>query len=440
MLKHSGSLLNKTVTTLVQQGHTDITQTKRLLCEVLPGRLSLRFTYCLLILFALTLPTACGANDDQTEPATLKPQPAVALLPTAVPTVTSTSSSTPRVTPTLESPSLIPTATHTLVAEPTVPFDKIAESPLATSLPTIALIDMLSRTIVVTATNFVTTAELSPTSAITITDGPHPAPPIAAQPVLGPQPTLTPTQQVFVTTTLAELQPDGTPRTAHIPILMYHYVSIPPVDADLYRRDLSVPPELFAAHLDRMIAEGYTTITLYDLTAHLLQGAPLPAKPVLLTFDDGYRDNYENAYPLLHQRQMEATFFIVIDFIDRERPEYLTWDMVREMYAGGMSIEVHGVDHSSLRNRSQADLEFQALRSYETIRDRIGVRPYFLSYPAGEYDTATIEIFRSANYWAAVTTVQGATHSSDKLFELQRVRIRNTTTPDELIRLLQLDW
>ena len=137
---------------------------------------------------------------------------------------------------------------------------------------------------------------------------------------------------------------------------------------------------------------------------------------------------------------MMATFFVVIDFINNERPEYLTWDMVREMYAGGMAIEVHGLDHSSLRKRSHADLEFQALRSYETIQDRIGVRPRFLSYPAGEYDNDTITLFQSAGYWAAVTTVQGATQSSDKLFELHRVRIRNTTTPDELVRLLKLDW
>jgi len=221
---------------------------------------------------------------------------------------------------------------------------------------------------------------------------------------------------------------------------MYHYLSTPPAAADIYRRDLSVPPELFAAHLDRMQAEGYSTISLYALVAYIQQGEPLPEKPVIITFDDGYRDNYENAFPLLRERQMTATFFLVIDFIDRERPEYLTWDMVREMYTGGMSIEVHGVDHTTLRGRSQADLEFQALRSYETIRDRIGVRPRFLSYPAGEYDDATIAIFRSANYWAGVTTVQGATHSSENLFELHRIRMRNTTTPDELIRLLQLEW
>jgi len=63
-----------------------------------------------------------------------------------------------------------------------------------------------------------------------------------------------------------------------------------------------------------------------------------------------------------------------------------------------------------------------------------------VSYPAGEYDQTVIEIFRSANFWAGLTTRQGATHSSEDLFQLHRVRVRGTTTSEELLRLLALDW
>ncbi|HXF63169.1 MAG TPA: polysaccharide deacetylase family protein, partial [Caldilineaceae bacterium] len=234
--------------------------------------------------------------------------------------------------------------------------------------------------------------------------------------------------------------PDGQVRTARVPILMYHYLSVPPADADRYRLDLSVTPEQFAAHLDAMQQAGYTTISFYTLIAHLAQGAPLPEKPVILTFDDGYRDNYENAFPLLRAHGMTATFFIVTDFIDKQLPEYLTWDMVREMYAGGMSIESHGRNHVSLANKDHDYLVWQALGSLETIQFELGVRPRFVSYPAGEYDQLTIDIFRSAGYWAGVTTAQGATHRSDDLFRLKRVRVRNSTTSEELLRLLALDW
>jgi peptidoglycan/xylan/chitin deacetylase (PgdA/CDA1 family) len=221
---------------------------------------------------------------------------------------------------------------------------------------------------------------------------------------------------------------------------MYHYLSQPPADADIYRRDLSVTPELFAAHLTSLRAAGYTTISLYALVAALTQGAALPPRPVILTFDDGYRDNYENAFPLLKAHNMTATFFVVTDFIDEQRPEYLTWEMVREMYHAGMSIESHGRNHVRLRGKDQAYLVWQALGSAETIQAELGVRPRFICYPSGEYDQLTMDIFQSAHYWAGLTTIQGATHSSEDLFELRRVRVRGTTTPEELLRLLELDW
>lgn len=233
---------------------------------------------------------------------------------------------------------------------------------------------------------------------------------------------------------------DGQPRTARVPVLMYHYLSIPPDDANIYRRDLSVSPELFARHLDAIQAAGYTTISLYDLQAHLWEGAPLPEKPVVITFDDAYRDKYTNAFPLLRERGMIATIFVVTDFMDEERPAYLTWDMAREMLAAGISIESHGRNHISLKNQSQDYLVWQALGSLETIQYELGVRPRFVSYPAGEFDGQTIAIFQSAGYWAGFTTIQGATHSTDDLFRLHRVRIRGSTEPDELIRLLALDW
>lgn len=266
------------------------------------------------------------------------------------------------------------------------------------------------------------TASATPTPAILLSSL-LPTPTPAAE----PSPTLAPT-------------PDGIARTVRLPILMYHYLSAPPPGADVYRTDLSVPPDRFAEHLDHLLAAGYTTVSLYDLVAYLTRGVPLPEHPVILTFDDGYRDNYTNAFPLLVEREMTATFFVVSDFLDEERPEYLTWDMAREMLAAGMSIESHGRNHFSLEKKDTDYLVWQALGSLETIEFELGTRPRFVSYPAGDYDQNTIAVFHSAGYWGGVTTVQGMAQRMDHLFELERIRVRNTTSADELLRLMSLDW
>ncbi len=111
-----------------------------------------------------------------------------------------------------------------------------------------------------------------------------------------------------------------------------------------------------------------------------------------------------------------------------------------QMLAAGISIESHGRNHASLAEQDDDYLVWQLLGSLETIEYELGVRPRFLSYPAGDYDQRTIDIARSANYWAAATTKQGALLNSDHPFELSRIRVRNTTDPDDLIRLLSLDW
>ncbi|MCC9077529.1 polysaccharide deacetylase family protein [Litorilinea aerophila] len=353
----------------------------------------------------------------------------------ATPSPTSTRTPRPSATPT-RTPRPTQTPTATAATAPADTPTHVADSPLPT--PSLAAGSPLTATASTTATLPLTALlQLAVPQVATALASPVPGHPTPPTVVLLPTPTPTPLPSP---TPPMEPTPDGVVRTVRVPILMYHYISVPPPGADIYRQDLSVKPEDFAAHLDAIQEAGYTTISLYDLIAHLTQGAPLPEKPVILTFDDGYRDNYENAFPRLRERGMIATFFVVTDFIDEQRPEYLTWDMAREMYAAGMSIESHGRNHISLKGKDDDYLVWQALGSLETIEYELGVRPRFVSYPAGDYDQRTIDIFRSANYWAGLTTIQGATHRSDNLFELRRVRVRGTTTPQELLRLLALDW
>ncbi len=225
------------------------------------------------------------------------------------------------------------------------------------------------------------------------------------------EPTLTPTSVPL-------------PDEVSVPILMYHYVSEPPADADVYRRDLTVSPAAFEAQLRYLDQAGYRAITLTDVYLALTEGYPLPEKPVVLTFDDGYRDAYEVVFPRLLDYGYPATFFVLATPAHHESDEYLTWAQMREMAEAGMSIQAHGRDHVDLRGRSYDFLVYQILGIKEAIEQHVGRAPRFFCYPSGRRDEDVIAVLESAGYWGAVTTEWGRTYSREDLFEMPRVRIQ----------------
>ncbi|HFC11604.1 MAG TPA: polysaccharide deacetylase family protein, partial [Anaerolineae bacterium] len=298
-------------------------------------------------------------------------------------------------------------------------------------------------------------ATITPSATATI------APTITPSPL--PSPTPTPTQQPTETAVVARvagisaethldpntivedstlLTPQPTPTlplptpypsgdyTERVAILMYHYLEVPPSNADKYRLDLSVEPDEFRKQLTYLRDNGYTTISLYDLARAMANQQELPPKPIILTFDDGYLNNYTNAFPLLKEFGMTATFFIITDLPDIQHPEYASWSMLEEMAAAGMSIEIHTKSHRSLADREFDYLKEEIAGAQEIIAFHTGKLPRFLSYPGGTYDDATIEAVREFDLWGALTTKYGYTHDYWDRYEMTRVRIRHSTTID----------
>ncbi len=286
-------------------------------------------------------------------------------------------------------------------------------------------------------------ATLAPTAtarpAAPATATPSPSPSAAPAATVNPPPPASATPSPPATPTRGPT-PDGIVRTARVPILMYHYISEPPADADIYRKDLSVPPGRFESHLHYLQEHGYQTITLDDLLAYLAYGKPLPERPVVLTFDDGYEDNYIHAFPLLRRYGMIGHFFIISDFVSQRRAGYMTWPQIEEMAAAGQRIGSHSRDHPDLKGKSADYLVWQALGGLEAIQEHVGYHPRWISYPAGSYDDQTIAVYRSAHYWGGLSTEQGVTHTLERIFALRRVRIRGTHTAADLAALLALDW
>lgn len=225
-------------------------------------------------------------------------------------------------------------------------------------------------------------------------------------------------------TSVALPTPDGTTRPVVVPILMYHHVAAAGPDADAIRRDLSVSPANFEAQLRYLIARGYQPTTLKALMMHLQVGEPLPSKPVILTFDDGFKDQYTNAYPVLKRYGFVGSFFIITRFADEGREEHMSWTEIESLHANGMEIGSHSYTHPSLRGKSFDYIVWQVLGSKEAIEARTHEPVRFLSYPSGQYDQGVVDVLRSAGYWGAVTVEAGSLQSSQRPFEFKRIRVR----------------
>lgn len=297
-------------------------------------------------------------------------------------------------------------------------------------------------------------AQATPTASLTLIP-PPPTPTFIPTRAPEPIPTRTPrpTQPsfdelaLFLTRPPAPLTPSPTPwpqptpqgyfAAVRVPILMYHYLSAPPEDADIYRTDLSVTPDNFRAQMAYLAQNGYSTVDFYALTLAMLGRKELPPKPVIVTFDDGYVDAYLNAFPILREFGFSATFFIITEFVDFEQPGYLSWPMIEEMVAAGMRMEPHTKTHQNLDKRERDYVIYQILGSQETLAAHIGYTPRYFAYPGGRYDEQVIDVLRELDFWGAVTTAGGTWHDFEQRYEWTRMRVRYTTALPEFADLVK---
>ena len=178
-------------------------------------------------------------------------------------------------------------------------------------------------------------------------------------------------------------------------VLNYHKV-------DNMNISLSVLPEDFDRQMHYLSDHGYHTITPDDLYDSLEGQKELPENPVLITFDDGYRDNYDNAYPILKKYGFKATIFVITSFLGTQ-PNYITWDQAREMDANGISIQSHTVDHKSMTDLTDDQLRYELVESKKKAEQELGHPVEFMAYPTGTYNLHIAQMVKEAGYKAAFT-------------------------------------
>ncbi len=201
-----------------------------------------------------------------------------------------------------------------------------------------------------------------------------------------------------------------------LPVLLYHRVG-PESDS------MTVNPARFQADLAFIRQEGYHTLSLAQIRQHIQEALPLPEKSVLITFDDGYLDNYTNAFPILQQYSMQASFYLITGMIGQ--PNRMTVPQIREMAAAGMDFGSHTVSHRPLAGLSTAEVTAELSQSKNSLEQMLGSAVEFTAYPCGSYTADTLSVAREAGYTGGFSTRYGLDDFSNRLL-IRRIPIFHT--------------
>ncbi len=211
-------------------------------------------------------------------------------------------------------------------------------------------------------------------------------------------------------------------RSVTVPTLMYHYIRPITPGMTTSSRLLSVSPEHFRAQMEELVRLGYHAITPDELADAVEGLKTLPTKPVLITMDDGYRDQYTEAFPILKANNLHATFFVVSDYA--LYPLYLSHDLIRELDASGLiTIAAHTRHHSGLADlklEKQTDEIFGSKKALEQV---VGHPITAFAYPYGNFNDDVKRLVREAGFRVAFSTLLGSVHTTSTLFEARRIRV-----------------
>ena len=200
-----------------------------------------------------------------------------------------------------------------------------------------------------------------------------------------------------------------------IPVLCYHRVG----DTQGH---LTVTPDKFETDLCRLRDEGYETISLETFRQYRLDPeSPVPDKPILLTFDDGYLDNYLNAYLLLRKYGMTAAFFVITSLVGT--PDRLSVGHIREMAAGGMSIGSHTVSHRELGEMSVEEAANEMSLSSLYLEGVVQQPIRYIAYPKGSFNESTPHVANEAAYWGGFSVMNGTCSRGTNPYILRRIPI-----------------
>jgi peptidoglycan/xylan/chitin deacetylase (PgdA/CDA1 family) len=217
-------------------------------------------------------------------------------------------------------------------------------------------------------------------------------------------------------------------------VLMYHKVN------DLPGNRMSMPVSIFDEQMAQLRELGYTAVDLDAVLGHYVENKPLPEGAVLITFDDGYRDNLENAAPVLHRHGYPAVQFVPLAYVGDRQPlpheEHLAasglinrtvdWEELGELERLGVRIESHGLSHRPLADLELDEAAREIAISKLRLEERLGRPVRAFSYVKGSeahYKQVHLSLVRQAGYDVAFTAVSGANTPASDPLQLRRYNV-----------------
>ncbi|NLI92389.1 MAG: polysaccharide deacetylase family protein [Peptococcaceae bacterium] len=215
-------------------------------------------------------------------------------------------------------------------------------------------------------------------------------------------------------------------KTSSIPVLYYHSVLTQKGNA------LRVPPEQFEEQMRYLAEHGYNVITIAQLEQHIKGAGQVPPKPFVITFDDGYEDNYTKAFPILQKYRFVATVFMVSDFINGKG--YLSAEQLLALQSAGWTIGGHSATHPEFNKVKPEVFTAELKVSTEKLKNILGQDIVYYAYPFGKYNDGMIKELQKEGYRMAFTTKKGWINSRQNLFLLPRVNCYADMGMDEFIK------
>ncbi len=200
----------------------------------------------------------------------------------------------------------------------------------------------------------------------------------------------------------------------HVNILMYHRF-----DESKYP-STNIKLDQFLQHLNEIKKKEYNVIDLMDAIEAIKKERKIPDRSLSITIDDAYLSVYKTAWPLLKKNNFPFTLFVSTEVIDKNLPNYMSWDQIRELLNHGVRIGSQTRSHPHMHRLSIKQQNDEIEYSNKRFLDEIGFKPILFAYPYGEYNLETIEIVREKGFVAAFGQHSGVAHLSLGLYELPR--------------------